>query len=45
MQQYFENDQLNMLPKPIMKTNLLTQMKNNRELPLYGFKQSMNLMQ
>ena len=34
-----------MLPKPIMKTSLLTQMKNNRELPLYGFKQSMNIVQ
>ena len=32
MQEYFNNDQLNMLPKPIMKTSLLTQMKNNREL-------------
>ena len=45
MQEYFNNDQLNMLPKPIMKTSLLTQMKNNRELPLYGFKQSMNIVQ
>lgn len=44
MQEYFNNDQLNMLPKPIMKTSLLTQMKNNRELPLYGFKQSMNIV-
>ena len=34
-----------MLPKPIMKTSLLTQMKNNRELPLYGFKQSMGVVQ
>lgn len=45
MQEYFNNDQLNMLPKPIMKTSLLTQMKKNRELPLYGFKQSMNIVQ
>lgn len=45
MKEYFDNDQLNMLPKPIMKTSLLTQMKNNRELPLYGFKQSMNIIQ
>ena len=34
-----------MLPKPIMKTSLLMQMKNNRELPQYGFKQSMNIVQ
>ena len=45
MQEDFNNDQLIMLPKPIMKTSLLTQMKNNRELPLYGFKQSMNIVQ
>ena len=34
-----------MLPKPIMKTSLMIQLKNNRELPLYGFKQSMNIVQ
>ena len=45
MQEYFDNDQLNMLPKPIMQTSLLTNMKNNRELPLFGFKQSMNIVQ
>jgi len=28
-----------------MQTSLLTSMKNNRELPLYGFKQSMNILQ
>ena len=45
MQEYFDNDQLNLLPKTIIQTPLLTQMKNNRELPMYGFKQSMNMIQ
>ena len=45
MQEYLNNDQLNLLPKPIMNTNLLRQMKNNRELPIYGFKQSVNIVQ
>lgn len=45
MQEYFDKDQLNMLPKPIMQTSLLVNMKNNRELPMYGFKQSMNIVQ
>ena len=45
MKEYFENDQLDKLPKPIMQTSLLTNLKNNRELPVYGFKQSENLVQ
>lgn len=38
MQEYFDKDQLNLLPKPIMNTHLLRHMKSNRELPIYGFK-------
>ena len=45
MQDYFDQDQLNLLPKTIIQTPLLSQMKNNRELPIYGFKQSMNMIQ
>jgi len=44
MQEYFDNDKLHLLPKPIMETQLLTQIKNNRELPLYGYKQSLNIV-
>ena len=44
IQSYFDKDQLNLLPKPIIETKLLNQIKNNRELPLFGYKQSMNML-